>query len=550
MGILSGQTIATTGTLPAEQSKIQKWVTANGGTYSGKVRKGITHLIASKEEWKKVTDPILEAANCKAHIVSYDWLEDSLLGKRKLAEKKYTFESLKKDKKRKRELKKLGVQADGKRFINGCKMIKELTGSGKPKRLPSTRKPKPSKSFFFGNAVSTPFVSATEDLKRRRAEREAAEAVAKEAKASKRNNTASESDKSPVNTEGDASGCSTAVSASLVSKEAISPSKERSSEDTASSTEPQAKKTSLKDLYHYYLDSKGFEYKITLVRSDFSLNNITRYQLSILESHTTPHTYCTLVQYTPPSGGPTSSPNNTPTTTTTTSLRNPLLNFLKQPTEAIQPNHTTPPPPNESLPHPESIRLKSLITPPLPHPSLPYKSLLAPIPSPFPTAFLAFRHAFRDLTLLTWEERFDAQKTKQKARACALDIEPFVYARPAVGMPVGLVAQEQGLYQVGDARVVVGDAEGGYVRNGFGLPGLEVRLGVGVVGSVVRREDKENKELRVKAEVEEGRGKGKGKKLEMEKGKSGIVRSAGSANAECLGRDKKFFQGKAWGYEE
>jgi hypothetical protein len=173
MAVLSNLVIAIAGALPAEPANIKKWVEANGGRWSAQVNERVTHLVTSKDAWKKVTDQVYRATELGIQIVSYDWFEDSLQRKRKLSEKKYTWDTIDKDRKRKRELKKLGASADGKRFIDGCNEIRRLTGSGTSKKLPSARKPKPSKSFFFAPTIDTPYVSAKEALMRRRAEREA-----------------------------------------------------------------------------------------------------------------------------------------------------------------------------------------------------------------------------------------------------------------------------------------------------------------------------------------------------------------------------------------
>lgn len=183
MGKLSGLVIAATGAL--ETNQIKRWVEANGGRWSPRVDMSITHLIASRDAWKTVTDPVMKAAELNKHIVSFDWLEDSLSAKKRLAETKYTWEAITEDKKRRRALKKLGVVADGKKFLDGCRKIKELTGSGTSKKLPpAPRKPKPSKSFFYAQDINTPFVPAKEALMQRRAEREAADAAQKAARAS------------------------------------------------------------------------------------------------------------------------------------------------------------------------------------------------------------------------------------------------------------------------------------------------------------------------------------------------------------------------------
>ncbi|KAI4639795.1 hypothetical protein J4E93_009149 [Alternaria ventricosa] len=91
---------------------------------------------------------------------------------------------------------------------------------------------------------------------------------------------------------------------------------------------------------------------------------------------------------------------------------------------------------NDITQHPEASRLLSIVTKPAPTPEAPYNGELCPRGSDFATASRSFRHAFRDLTLLSWEERFD-DKTMQKARAQLLNIEPFWYGKPKMGMPMG-----------------------------------------------------------------------------------------------------------------
>ena len=61
MGVLKNLTIALAGdikdsstpprSIPIEQLK--KWIQANGGTYAARVTPQTTHLVASKEAWKR-----------------------------------------------------------------------------------------------------------------------------------------------------------------------------------------------------------------------------------------------------------------------------------------------------------------------------------------------------------------------------------------------------------------------------------------------------------------------------------------------------------------
>jgi hypothetical protein len=520
MGILSGTVIAVTGTLEHEPSQIKKWVHANGGAWSPRVDQHVTHLIASRPAWKTVTDPVLKAAELNIHIVTYEWLEDSLQRKRRLAEKQYTWDKIKEDKKRRKELKKVGKLTDSKKFEDGCKKITELTGSGTFKKLPTARKPKPSKSHFFGTTINTKFVSAQDALHQRRAAREAAEAENKAAKAAKKP-SASGSAQAPITID-DGSPDPVAKGSLLTPPPSASsikaalqycPSPPTSSQSpanaTAAMTGARAKKPSLKDLYHYYLDSTGFQYKIILVRRNISTNQITRYQLSILESHTQPHTYCTLVQYTPPDQAKTEIND-----ASDANIRNPLLAFLR-------PGAT---PQNPTLPSPdEQARLRSFVTPASPASAQPFKALICPMNSPFASAWRAFRHTFRSLTLLSWEERFDITPYKaiQTARAVALNIEPYIYSKPELGLPVGLSVQEAGLYQGSrynlSEMTIIGDAEDGYIRNEYKLPGMndqELSMN-GVIGSAIWREEekarkaelekKEREEERIRKEKEKAK---------------------------------------------
>jgi hypothetical protein len=601
MGILSKLVVAATGTLPADTASIKKWVEANGGKWSARVDKRVTHLVASKEAWKKVTDPVLQASELGIHIVSYDWLEDSLQGKRKLAEKKYTWDSIKKDRKRTRELKKLGAMVDSKKFVEGCEKIKELTGSGTSKKLPPARKPKASKSFFFTPNISTPFVSAKDDLIRRRAEREAAEAVEapeapeKAAKAAKKSSFAG-TVQAPIQIEDDIpdpsivstlpTPPSSASSIESVLKHRASPDSPTPSVTASIVAGPQAKITSIKDLYHFYLDSTGFEYKITLVRSNFELNCIVRYQLSILESHTTPHTYCTHVQYTPQ---PVTGVPESTKSLSDAQIRNPLLNFLRRSDQQAENEHPTThnsmlssneasrlrslttPLEDRPIDPAEKERLHSLITPITPNPTTPFKTLVCPMNSSFATAWRTFRHVFRDLTLLSWEERFDTLKILQTVRAKFLNIEPYVYSKPKLGLPVGLRVQEAGLHQ-GSAgeTLILGDAEDGYVRNEFSLPGLDERVSRGgVIGSAIWREEEESRKRveEKKVKVEERIRKEKGKVQEKKRvnynkplfnGVMGRPRQQGGSattradvHAGIMRENRRFAKSNAmWGYEE
>ncbi|KAF1939682.1 hypothetical protein EJ02DRAFT_298176, partial [Clathrospora elynae] len=454
MGILDKLIIAIAGSQLHDTPHIRRWIEANGGKYSANVKKGVTHLIASKDAYrnaasKKATDPVQQATDMGIWIVSYDWFEDSLHAKRKLSAKKYTWEVIRKEKRKKKELKRMGPIIDGKKFRDGCEQARELTGSGTSKKA---RKPKPSKSFFFSTSTlsisSTPYVSAAEDLRRRKAEREVAQAAGSGVAEGQTGALIEIGDDLPDH-------------ASLVPKPAAStrPAPKKTKNPSPSSsmkargtsvTGTKAKTGHWKANYHYYQDVTGFDYKIILVRSDFSTTGFARYHIGLLESHAKPHTYWTIVQYAPAA-----------------KLAPPAVDG-----------------------HPEAARLLALVTKPAPVSDVPYTNTLCPANSTYATAYRAFRHAFRDLTLLSWEERFDKNSAIQKARAVRLGIEPFVYSKPPMGMPMGMLPQEGGLYQ-GDTTglEVRGDIEDGYTRNDFNLPSLSAPLTKnGGIGAILHRE--------------------------------------------------------------
>ncbi|KAJ4321926.1 hypothetical protein N0V94_002638 [Neodidymelliopsis sp. IMI 364377] len=518
MGILKSLVIATTGTLTVETSQLKKWIEANDGRYSPQVRKGVTHLITGKDAWRNATDPVQAAVKVSAWVVTYDWLEDSLHRKRKLAEKKYTWEQLWQEKKRRKEMKKLGELVDTKRFNDGCEEAKKATGSGmSTTRRSVTRKPKQSKSFFFADVINKPFASAADDLKRRREDRETARA--KKVEEDARKSEASKSDRLNSCTPSLALSSTSNINSISAPSSATSHAPSAiSAQSTSASPGPEAKKPSLKDLYHYYLDVTGFEYKILLSRCNLRANEITRYRLSILESHTKPHVYCTFVEYFPSGGGVPNSGD--------AACFQALIDFNTTFTEGFARGADTTDDPTHctegsgianshdrlSLPqsglhnHPHAAHLRSLLTTPTPSPTTPYKTLIAPMNSSYNTAWHTFRHAFRDLTLLSWEERFDVTKILYKTRARHFNIEPFVYVRPKPGLPIGLRVQDPGLFQnqtlpaLDHTGAIIASQlqlptqqhrdnnNDGYVYNAFSLPSLSHPLGIGVVGTAVQND--------------------------------------------------------------
>jgi hypothetical protein len=256
----------------------------------------------------------------------------------------------------------------------------------------------------------------------------------------------------------------------------------------------------LEDLYHIYLDAKGFEYKLILLRSNHYLNNFARYDLRMYESHTMPHMYCTVARYIPPAGA---KPGAVPTSVAQNSDQ-PAAQIGIASTPFAQPGQLH----NPAF-HPAAAHIQSLITRPLPSTSAPYRTAIAPPNSEFQPAFRAFRHAFRDLTLLSWHERLDP--ALQRLRAQAFCIEPFVWRRPAEGLPTGV--DPPFFAPFGEETDVQLE---GYKRNAWGLPALDEPLGKeGSIGSALfreavdarRREEEKRKEEERRAAQEKFRAK-------------------------------------------
>ena len=477
------------------------------------------------------------------HIVTYAWLEDSLLNGRKLAERKYTWEEQRAQRRRRKMYKRMGPDMDRKRFEEGCEAARGDLGSGTSKRkggffasaLGELRERREAREREAaqqglqgdGNVAEKEDIDAPEDARRKRSSKRKTDlqptAMPPSARLASLTSTSTLPSSSPSTTLPPAS------SSALLPTPLLPPS-------TSSPAKPANVK--LQDLYHIYLDPTGFEYKLLLVRQNPHLNTLARYDLRMYESHTVPHVYCTLVRYVPPVGGEASiamgvgsggsggdgegtgsgsggggkggekggdcreggevGDDDSATTTTTTPSTSTIAH--------IQPGTPAPAP----APH---AHAHTILTP------TPTTITLSPPSTPFHPSFATFRHAFRDLTLLAWHERFDTDL--QALRAKAFQIEPFVWRKPGFGQPLGVMPGEWAFGGHGGSQWEY--VEEGYVRNRWGLPGLEVRLGGGMVGLGVKREEREREwGERVKVEEEE-------REIKREKGEEGRKKSGRKA---------------------
>ncbi|KAH0537328.1 hypothetical protein FGG08_005882 [Glutinoglossum americanum] len=114
---------------------IQRWVEKAGGVYSAKVSKNTTHLVCSWEDYKAKspkanfmgpaaagTYPVKKACQHGIHVVSYDWLEDSLQARRARKERgKYLMANVEKEKRKEKKLIKRGIKKVDKKIRKGEK---------------------------------------------------------------------------------------------------------------------------------------------------------------------------------------------------------------------------------------------------------------------------------------------------------------------------------------------------------------------------------------------------------------------------------------------
>ncbi|KAF3391907.1 hypothetical protein DPV78_010449 [Talaromyces pinophilus] len=64
-----------------DSDKIPQWLKAHGGAFSKEIDDSVTHLIATESAMEKNVAAVEKARSLKIKIVTYDWLEDSLMSK-------------------------------------------------------------------------------------------------------------------------------------------------------------------------------------------------------------------------------------------------------------------------------------------------------------------------------------------------------------------------------------------------------------------------------------------------------------------------------------
>ncbi|KAL9633021.1 MAG: hypothetical protein Q9164_004947 [Protoblastenia rupestris] len=133
-GLLKRFTIAVTGDFGEQRTleKIRQWICYHGGTFTWEISRKVTHLVCSKENYRKAVATVKQAIELKTvKIVSFDWLEDSLLSKppRVRNEREYLMTSIirttAETKERKKLVRKQNITKGMQKFEKECKDLEQ-----------------------------------------------------------------------------------------------------------------------------------------------------------------------------------------------------------------------------------------------------------------------------------------------------------------------------------------------------------------------------------------------------------------------------------------
>ncbi|RAH80773.1 BRCT domain protein [Aspergillus japonicus CBS 114.51] len=122
------------GKFPKDGDKIPQWIRANGGEYHSTIAPQVTHLITTLEAYKKNITPVREAKALKnIKIVTFDWLEDSLLAKDRKPKRvtEYLLETVVKEEKKRKKKPARGAS----------RAIKSVDAAGTTRKAGAAKKP-------------------------------------------------------------------------------------------------------------------------------------------------------------------------------------------------------------------------------------------------------------------------------------------------------------------------------------------------------------------------------------------------------------------------
>lgn len=126
--------VAVTGNFrePRNPKNLERWVVNNGGKFSNTINKDVTHLICTWDDWDKKAQKgeaffpyhqrLITENQCilsvkqamdlgTIDIVTYDWLEDSIMTKRPKSERRYLLSAVEKGRRKKARKEKKKVNA-------------------------------------------------------------------------------------------------------------------------------------------------------------------------------------------------------------------------------------------------------------------------------------------------------------------------------------------------------------------------------------------------------------------------------------------------------
>lgn len=92
---LIGCDVALSGTFPGVfQGEIHAQLATLGATLAKAITDDTTHLITNQRDYEKPSSKVKAALERNLHIVSYDWVQECLVGKSKVSEKAYLLTSV------------------------------------------------------------------------------------------------------------------------------------------------------------------------------------------------------------------------------------------------------------------------------------------------------------------------------------------------------------------------------------------------------------------------------------------------------------------------
>ncbi|KAJ9638812.1 hypothetical protein H2199_006672 [Coniosporium tulheliwenetii] len=152
---------------------IKRWIQHHGGMFTTEIDQDTTHLICTKEHWKRKVVAAKQAVRQKGiKIVTYDWLEDCLHQKTHKWETSYLLETVVKDTRKKKherkEKERKAAKQDVREFEKGAKAAEAALGSGGS----SAESPPASPVSPPGSKTTSWAMDALSQVRKKRKERE------------------------------------------------------------------------------------------------------------------------------------------------------------------------------------------------------------------------------------------------------------------------------------------------------------------------------------------------------------------------------------------